>query len=250
MTTLNQVIAVRNRKTVYRDGDRCIKLFNEGYCKADILNEACNQARIEETGIHVPKVLEVAMIDGKWAIISEYIQGRTFADLMSEHSDEIDAYLGRFVDIQKSILSQKCPGLNELKHKMNRKISQADIDATTRYELHTRLHGLTQEDSICHGDFNPTNIIISQDGTPYILDWSHVTQGHRAGDAARTYLLFRLAGEDVVAEKYLNLFCKKTDTARQIVQKWMPIVATSQSVKGHEKEREFLLSWANVVDYE
>ena len=51
-------------------------------------------------------------------------------------------------------------------------------------------------------------------------------------------------------ENYLDLFCLKSDTAKQYVQKWMPIVAASQSVKGNEKEREFLLSWVNVVDYE
>ena len=32
--------------------------------------------------------------------------------------------------------------------------------------------------------------------------------------------------------------------------KWMPIVAASQLVKANEKEREFLYSWINVVDYE
>lgn len=250
MLTLDRVIAVRNRKTVYRDGDKTIKLFDESYSKADILNEACNQARIEATGIAVPKVLEVAMIEGKWAIVSEYIKGRTLADIMAENPDKKIEHLELFVDVQKNILSHKCSVLTELKFKMNRKISLADIDATTRYDLHTRLHGLTQEDSICHGDFNPSNIIIAEDGTPYVLDWSHVTQGHRAGDAARTYLLFWLAGDFDTADKYLEIFCRKTDTARQIVQKWMPIVATSQSVKGHEKEREFLLSWANVVDYE
>ena len=52
------------------------------------------------------------------------------------------------------------------------------------------------------------------------------------------------------AKTYLDMFCKKSNTAKQYVQKWMPIVAASQSVKGNEKEREFLLSWANVVDYE
>lgn len=249
MISLDNVIARRNRKTVYRDGDRCIKLFCENYSKADILNEACNQARIEETGIRVPKILEIAMIDGKWAIVSEFVSGRTLAEMMNEHPAETDKYLNVFVDIQKDILSHRCSGLNELKHKMMRKISQADIDSAVRYELHTRLQGLTQENSVCHGDFNPTNIIMSDDG-PYILDWSHVTQGNRAGDAARTYLLFKLAQKDDIAENYLNIFCQKTDTARKTVQLWMPIVATSQSVKGHEKEREFLLSWANIVDYE
>ena len=73
---LDRVIAVRNNKTIYRDGDRCIKVFNTEYSKADVLNEALNQARIEETGLNIPKVLEVTMIDGKWAIVYEYIKGK------------------------------------------------------------------------------------------------------------------------------------------------------------------------------
>ena len=41
---LEKIIAVRNNKTIYRDGDKCIKVFNEGFSKADVLNEALNQA--------------------------------------------------------------------------------------------------------------------------------------------------------------------------------------------------------------
>ena len=92
--------------------------------------------------------------------------------------------------------------------------------------------------------------LIAEDGTPYILDWSHATQGNASADAARTYLLFCLSGDTETAQKYLDLFCKKSDTARQYVQKWMPIVAASQSVKGNADEREFLLSWVGVVDYQ
>ena len=28
---LDKIIAVRNEKTVYRDGDRCLKVFGAGY---------------------------------------------------------------------------------------------------------------------------------------------------------------------------------------------------------------------------
>ena len=133
---------------------------------------------------------------------------------------------------------------------MNRKISETRLDATTRYELHTRLEGMPKHKKVCHGDFNPSNIILNADGTAYILDWSHATQGNASADAARTYLLFCLQGDLAIAKRYLALFCEKSDTAMQYVQKWMPIVAASQSVKGNEKEREFLLSWVNVVDYE
>ena len=43
---LDRVIAVRNNKTVYRDGDKCVKVFNESDSKSDVLNDALNQARI------------------------------------------------------------------------------------------------------------------------------------------------------------------------------------------------------------
>ena len=246
----DKIIAVRNSKTIYRDGDSVIKAFDSDYSKADVLNEALNQARIEETGLSIPKIREVTVFDGKWAIVSDYISGKTLSQLMEENKDKFDEYLNLFVDLQISVHSKKSPLLNKLKDKMNMKISQTSLDATTRYELHTRLEGMPKHNKVCHGDFNPSNIIISDDGTAYILDWSHATQGNASADVARTYLLFWLAGDSDTAEKYLNLFCKKSDIAKQYVQKWLPIVAASQSVKGKEKERELLLSWANVVDYE
>ena len=247
---LDRVIAVRNNKTIYRDGDVCVKVFNDDYSKADVLNEALNQARIEETGLNIPKVLEVTMIDGKWAIVSEYIKGKTLAQLMAEDEDKKSEYLELLVDLQLEVQSKTSPLLNKLKDKMNRKIAQSDLEATTKYDLHTRLEGMPKHNKVCHGDFNPSNIIIAEDGTAYILDWSHATQGNASADAARTYLLFWLSGDINGAKEYLELFCKKSNTAMQYVQKWMPIVAASQSVKGNEKEREFLLSWANVVEYE
>lgn len=247
---LDKIIAVRTGKTIYKDEDKAVKVFDSDYSKADILNEALNQARIEETGLNIPKILGVTMENGKWAIVSEYIKGKTMAQLMEENPDKFDEYLEQFVDIQMSIHEKKAPLLTKLKDKMNRKISQADIDATTRYELHTRLEGMPKHNKVCHGDFNPSNIIITDDGVPYILDWSHATQGNASADVARTYLLFWLDGNIEGAKKYMDLFCKKSDTARQYIEKWLPIVAASQSVKGNAKEREFLLSWVDVVDYE
>ena len=247
---LDRVIAVRNDKTIYRDGDRCIKVFNAEYSKADILSEALNQARIEQTGIRIPKVLEVTMIDGKWAIVSEYIKGKTLAQLMAEDEENKAKYVEMLVDLQMSVHACACPQLPKLKDKMSRKIAETDFDATTRYDLHTRLESMPKHNKVCHGDFNPSNVIVAEDGTLYILDWSHATQGNASADVARTYLLFWLAGDTESAECYLNLFCEKSKTEKKYVQKWMPIVAASQSVKGNAQERDLLSTWVGVVDYQ
>lgn len=245
-----RVIAVRKNKTVYRDGNYVLKVFDESFSKANILNEAVNQARVEETALNIPKLEEVCKIDGKWAIVSEYIEGKTLARLMEENPDKFDEYLELFVDLQLKIHDQRAPLLNKIKDKMERKISEADLDATTRYDLHTRLNSMPKHNKVLHGDYNPSNVIIATDGTPYVIDWSHATQGNASADAARTYLLFSLNGNEDAAKKYLDLFCKKSDTARQYVQKWIPIVAASQLVKDKKEEREFLLHWVDVVDYE
>lgn len=247
---LENIVCVRKDKTIYRDGDKTVKLFNEEFHKADVLNEALNHARVEETGLNIPKLYGVTTFEGKWAIILEYIEGKTLAELMEENPDKKAEYIELLVDIQLEMHSKTNAMLPKLKDKMNRKISATDLDATTRYELHTRLEGMPKHKKVCHGDFNPSNIVITPDGVPYIIDWAHATQGNASADAARTYLLFCLENDKESAEKYLDAFCKKSDTAKQYVQKWMPIVAASQSVKGNADEREFLLSWTDVVEYE
>ncbi|MBQ9111486.1 MAG: phosphotransferase [Oscillospiraceae bacterium] len=245
-----EVLAQRPTKVVYREGDFVVKEFNESYSKADVLNEALNQARVEETGLPIPKLVEVKKIDNKWAIVMEYVEGKTIAQLIEENPEKEDEYLEKFVDVQLNIHEQRAPLLNKLKDKMNRKISETELDATTRYDLHTRLEGMPKHNKVCHGDLGLSDVIITEAGEAFIIDWAHATQGNAAADAARSYLKLCLEGKGEMASKYLKLFCKKSDTAKQYVQKWMPIVAASQTVKGKAEERELLLSWVNVVEYE
>ena len=94
---------------------------------------------MEETGLPIPALEEVTKIDGKWAIVTDYAEGKTIAQLMAENPEKKDEYLEKFVDIQIEIQSKTCPMLNRLKEKMKRKIAQTGLDATTRYELDSRL---------------------------------------------------------------------------------------------------------------
>ena len=245
-----KVIAVRPNKKIYRLGDYCVKVFDNDFSKADVLNEALNQARVEETDLDIPKIIEVTKIDGKWAIITEFIEGPTLAELMEKEPEKEDEYMTRFINIQRRILNTKAPMLNKLVDKMQNKISATTLNATARYELHMRLSAIPRQEKICHGDFNPSNVICGTNGTDYVIDWAHVTRGAAEADVARTYLVFWLAGQLERAKKYLDMYCSMTDTAKQQVQKWLPIVAASQSVKGCPEERGLLMHWINVVDYE
>lgn len=248
---LSTVLVTRPDKVLYRDGDVVIKVFNDSFSKEGILREAMNNAIMETTGLPIPNVREVCKADGKWAIVEDFVEGKTLEQLMAENPEKEEEYLNFFVELQMRVHATKAPSmLIRLRDKMRGKISAAELDATTRYDLHTRLEGMKRHTKICHGDFHPSNVIITPDGEAYIIDWAHVTQGNASADVARTYLLFWLEGKEELAKKYMRLFCEKSDTAYQYVQKWLPIVAASQSVKGKPEEKELLLKWVDVVEYE
>ena len=247
----DNVLATRPHKVIYRDGDKVWKVFDANYPKTDVLNEALNQARVEETGLPIPRVHGVTVNEeGKWAIISDYIEGETLAEKMEKDPENVGKYMKEFVEIQLEIHDKTAPLLNKMKDKMSVRINSLKaVNATTRYELSTRLESMPKHKKVLHGDYNPTNVVIDKDGRYYILDWSHATQGNASADAATTYLLLTLQ-DPKLAEMYMNLFCDMSDTAKQYVQRWLPIVAASRLTKAIPEEKELLEKWLDVVEYE
>jgi len=236
------IIATRPNKVIYAEDGRCYKVFTSGYDKSAILNEALNQALVEETGLNIPGLLGVTIIDGCWTIVTDLIPGKTMAQLLEEDPDREDDYLRSFAGIQREIQSKRCPLLTKHRDKMNRKVSETELSATLRYDLHNRIEATPRHNYLCHGDFNPSNVIINPEGKAYVIDWSHATQGNREADAARTFLLFLLDGNRARAGKYLSIYCELTGCSRKDILGWIPILAASQSVKGIEQQAEFLHS--------
>ena len=193
--------------------------------------------------------MEVTKIDNRWALVSEHIEGTTIAELMEQHPEKTEEYLNWFVDIQIYILSKTVPHLNRIKEKYKNRINKLDITDNAKYELLARLDGMKDHVKLCHGDFNPSNIVIKSDGTAAILDWAHVTIGNASADAANTYMMFIMEGKNELAEKYLEIFSIKSGINKNLVQRWIPIVAASRKSKGRPEEQEILDKWIDVVEY-
>lgn len=176
-------------------------------------------------------------------------KGKTLQQLMDENPDKKDTYLNQFIDIQCEIHAQYMPLLSKLKDKMARQIKTlGQIDEIKKYELLTRLDSMPKHIKLCHGNFEPKNVIINDEGT-YVINWGSARQGNASADVARTYLLFCLNNPDL-AEAYLDKYCVKSGTSKQYVQAWLPIVAAAQLIKGKPEEKDLLMKWIDVVDYD
>ncbi len=247
----------RQNKVVYQDGNRLVKVFNDQKPGSDVFNEALNDARVSEAGGRVPRVLEVSQIkegewEGSWAIALTFIPGRTLEQVIDGDQGHIDAYFEQFVDLQLQVQAADAPLLNRQKDKLRRMINSVkSIDPSVRYDLQMRLDGLKGGTKVCHGDFVPSNVIIPDNGSePYVCDWAHVTSGVPEVDAAQTYLLFKVEHPQS-ADKYLNLFSKRADIAKQVIRHWVPVVAAAELARGRKQREKFLMSQIEVVsEYE
>ena len=243
----------RGNKVVYDLGDKIAKVFNETKPVSDVFNEALNLARINECGIRSPKALEVTKLEGDeagWALITTKVPGITLAEKIEAEPQRFGEYLEQFVDLQIEIHGYTSPLLNRQDDKYARMINSLEaINATTRYNLLERLDGLKKGTAVCHGDFNPSNVIVSEDGTLSVCDWAHATQGAPAADVAMTYLLFSLTSKEQ-AEAYLDTYCERADMAKQIVRQWLPVIAASELARKRKVNEEFLMSWVDVFDYQ
>ena len=246
----SNVLLERTDKVVTKDKGTVLKIFGPSYKVSAILNEAMNEARAAETGLPVAKVLEVLKIRDHWCIRREWVEGETLADVMAKDKKNLVKYLKEFVAIQCQIFSKTSERMGNLADKLDKQISASPLPKETRYDLHMKLQSFPRGKALCHGDFNPTNVIITPKGDWRVIDWAHVRLGDPLADVARSYLLFWLSGHVAAAEKYMALACEALGAQVPDVQKWLPVVAAAESAKAKDRKTLDLLShWASVVDY-
>ena len=241
----DRIIAIRTDKIVYRDGNTVLKVFDPAYSTANIFNEALNQARIEETGFPVPKIMEILKLDGKWAIRREYAEGTTLERLMQEQPENRESYLDRFTDVQREIFALQAKQLNRQKHKLSQRIARAPIPEEKRELLLETLFALPDGSATLHGDFIPSNLVLLPQGGYCVLDWTHVTEGNEHEDVARTYLQLLRRFDEGTAERYLALYLGKSGARRADVFAWMALATVALLALCRPSERVFYFDRLN-----
>ncbi len=117
---MKKYLAKSKLKSVYVENGKATKVFAKTYNKSDVLYEALNTSRVEDAGVNIPKLLEVAVTDGKWSITSEYVEGPTLTQLIEKYPDKADDYIKKMVEYQISFQKKSNPLLLVLKDKISK----------------------------------------------------------------------------------------------------------------------------------
>ena len=241
---LGDPIGEGNTAVIYLDEGKIVKVFKDHLPDTESAYEANKQRFAYACGLPVPKVLDVTKIDGKQAIIMEYIEGKTIGELFFEDMERAEYYIGLSIDIQQKIHQMRAESLEPMSEKIQRHLKDSSLDEFQKEILIKKLNSMTYENRLCHGDFHLLNLIMSG-GKVTIIDWVDASAGDIRADVCRTYLLYSERSIDV-AELYLRLYCEKSGLVKEDILQWSPILAGARLTENVTTEsREHLLAIVN-----
>lgn len=257
------IIGQGNTAEIYDYGDgRILKLFRSGFPKSAAETEYKKTLMVQKIIDNVPKAYEFLNKDGRYGIIYDRIYGQEMLKTIISSGFKLNYYARKFADYHIQI--QKCidEPIETVKEKLIHDIERTnELDQHTKNKIYDYIKTLPDGNTLCHFDFHPGNIIIS-DQKPVIIDWMTVCKGDKNADAARTVLMFsygEVPNVNDVIQKLLHLFqnhikkvylkeyLKNTNTKKEDIDKWiLPIAAARLSESIPENEKRTLKELINL----
>lgn len=263
--TLGNKIGEGGCSEVFEIGDnQIIKLVKENTSIEAAKREYLNNFIAWECGLPVPQPFDLIEVDGRPGIIVERILGETIMERIIKQAiyndeiirDDIRLTAQQLYNVHKTLIA----GHDLPKQKNVIKSNILSVNYLTAHEKESvisLIDSLPTSQRMCHGDPNPGNIIIQNDGNAVLIDWSNATVGNPEADIAEYVLMVRYAilpahfREDIrhefefIREKLINIFMdeytKLSGITYDDVVPWLtPIAArklSADAVSDLEKEK-------------
>ncbi|EOG8707427.1 TPA: aminoglycoside phosphotransferase family protein [Bacillus paranthracis] len=240
---LENPIAKGNTAEIYLYDNKIMKLFKDYLPNTESMNEAKKQKYAYSCGLSVPNVFEVTKIQNRQAIIMEYVKGDSIGDLLLNNLNEAEYYINICVNEQKKIhaIRVNTGEMEAMEERLERQIKSVHkLDEKQKENILNKLHSIKFDSRLCHGDFHPFNLILSEKNVS-IIDWVDACSGDIRADVFRTYLLYAQSHIEL-AEMYLQIYCRNTDLTRGEIFQWAPIISVARFTEKVSPQNEVYLS--------
>lgn len=254
MPRLGKPIAKGSTAEIYewRPGE-VLKLFYENRSQQEVRYEFQIANAVQVTA-SAPRVSEVIQGGGRWGIIYQHIQGTSLAEAIRNDFSNTLYFAEHFAKLHARIHTvHDVVGLPSQLERLKKKILMAPLLSTTlQQKVIAHLETLPTAHTLCHGDFHPGNVLIS-DNQFFIIDWADATLGQPLADVTRTVLI--LEGVKV-AEPSLAVYIHSFKTAylehyfavrsgsQDNLRLWRPVIAAARLREGIHQD--WLLEQVNV----
>ena len=237
--------------------NKVLKLYRPGFEGRLPEYEAHIARAVYAAGVASPAVGELLQINGRTGLEYERLAGKSMLEVIFSQPWRAGWAGRQCAEVQAAMHAASIPGLPAQRQRLAAKIQAAPaLPAHFRASLLERLESLPDASRLCHGDFHPGNLILSQRG-PVVIDWVDAVSGHPLADVARTVVLVCYsslpAGPSGWFFQLLRTWFYRAYTRRYFqlatgspadIRAWLPVVAAARLEEGIQSEEANLLGLA------
>lgn len=199
MINLHKIDEGNTAEIFQLDNNRVLKLFKSGYSKESMLQEYHNHQLVSWMVPNVPKLYGIVEENCRVGYVMEQIKGISLAGHLLNEATFADA-MEQFVSLHKEWNKETPAEVISYKDWMKNTLHNKECVS----DLLEKINRLSDGNTLCHGDFHPYNILVTEENKPVVLDFANVCRAPKEYDIARTYFLMEEAGAKQLAEVYLE----------------------------------------------
>jgi len=253
---MEELIGRGRTADVFRyDDNKVVKIFHAEF--THLAYEEFEKAiKINNLGISAPHVYDLIDIGSGKGIVYELVQGMSMIQQMQMQPLKVTQYANKLANLHAQIHCKSVSGLSKVKDSLISAIDKVQSIKPTEKESITKyINTLPDGDYLCHFDFHPGNILISND-TLNVIDWMTAEVGSPCADVCRTGIILNSSilppGVSVfdkimiktfrktLYRKYIAHYCKITGVTPKEVDRWLLPVAAARLAEDIEEETAYL----------
>ena len=166
------------------DDERIVKVAygkDQEIMRRRMQHELSVAQELVRSGIPTPQAYEMVIADGNTGVIYERLKGESLMDYIQLHPEEIEGLAGKVSDILHKLHSTvpKIPNLPDMKAEQLALLPMMEsfYSKDQLNIIKSEIEEVPDRNTFLHGDMNPGNIMILEDGTLKIIDVGTVSTG-------------------------------------------------------------------------
>jgi aminoglycoside phosphotransferase (APT) family kinase protein len=208
----------------WEDSRKIIKLARANTDYEAMRREFHNNCIAMNSGLPVAQAFELLVIDDRPGIVFERIYGET---LMQRFLKQALHQTNETFDIDENDFRLTARILSEIHSKSNINLlsSQRDnikgsihnvgyLTLAEKEAVISNLDTLPTKELLCHGDPNPGNILINNDGRAVVIDWMNASIGNPEADLAEYIIMIRYA---ILPSHFPSRLLENFDSIRETI---------------------------------
>lgn len=251
-------------------GSKLVKVAKANTDHEAMRREFDNNRIAWEHGLPVARPYELVEIDGRPGIVCERIYGESIMERFVKKAlmpaqpagttgisdgENIRVTARALYEIHQAAIQLPCSQRSTMKYSIQ------SVDYLTLAEKEAviaLLDALPLKQQLCHGDPNPNNILIRNDGKAVVIDWMNASIGNPEADLAEYMIMIRYAVlpselpssisefldpmREAIIDVFMDEYSKLSGITYEEVYPWLvPVAARKLSADAISEEEKSLL---------